>query len=389
MRVLHLYSNWKWTGPAEHAFNVATHLAKRGYELTFICGRNPMGVEDSLEKRAKECGVSLAHNFYLNKHFNMWHDAIDIVRLRTFITQKKYELIHTHLFNDHFIAGVAARCLSKKISLIRTVYDGEGLSYSVRNRILLSYFTDGLIAVSESSKKKMEGTFSFPSNKIWKICPGVDCNRFNQSIDGNDIRTRFGIGINDPLVGIVARVQPHRRFDVFLKAIAYAVKEVPHLKVFIIGRGTHIQEVAIKPVEALGLKDHIIFTGYQLKEYPKIIAALDIKVFLVPGSDGSCRAVREAMAMGKPVIVAHRGMLPEIVEDGVSGLVVEDTPENLAHAITTLAKDIPLREKMGKAARKRMDEAFNLDTQLVKIDDVYKKVREHSVLKDSYHTLCI
>jgi len=77
------------------------------------------------------------------------------------------------------------------------------------------------------------------------------------------------------------------------------------------------------------------------------------------------------------------------VEDGVSGLVVEDTPENLAHAITTLAKDIPLREKMGKAARKRMDEAFNLDTQLVKIDDVYKKVREHSVLKDSYHTLCI
>lgn len=376
MRVLHLYSNWKWTGPAEHALNVATSLVKRGYDITFACGRPPVEVEDSLEKRAKEVGFSLTHNFYLNKHFNIWHDAIDIVRLKTFIKQKKYDLIHTHLFNDHFIAGVAARCLSKGISLIRTVYEGEGLPWNMRNRMLLSYFTDGLIAVSESSKRKIEETFNFPSDKIWRIYQGVDLSRFNQRIEGNEIRKRFGIGLNDPLVGIVARVQPHRRFDVFLKAIDYAVKEVPHLKVFIIGRGTHIREIAIEPAETLGLKDHVIFTGYQLEDYPEMLAALDIKVFLVPGSDGSCRAVREAMAMGKPIIVANRGILPEIVEDEISGLVVEDTPENLAHAIITLAKDITLRKRMGEAARKRINEAFNPEIQLAKTEDVYKKIKE-------------
>jgi glycosyltransferase involved in cell wall biosynthesis len=177
-------------------------------------------------------------------------------------------------------------------------------------------------------------------------------------------------------VGIVARVQPQRRFEVFLNAIVYTLKKIPNLKVLIIGRGTHIEEVAIKPVENLGIKDHVIFTGYRLEDYPSILAALDIKVFLVPGSDGSCRAVREAMAMGESVIVAKRGILPEIVEDGVSGLVVEDTPENLADAIIRLVDDATLREKIGLAARKRMSEDFNLKTQLTKMEEVYKRLQE-------------
>ena len=125
----------------------------------------------------------------------------------------------------------------------------------------------------------------------------------------------------------------------------------------------------------MGLKDHVIFTGYQLHEYPEVLATLDMKVFLVPGSDGSCRAVREAMAMGKPVIVARRGMLPEIVEDGVSGVVVEDSPENLADAIVSLVRDVPLRKKMGEAAMRRMQDEFNLEMQSVMIEEVYKELQ--------------
>lgn len=377
MKILHLYSNWKWTGPSEHALNLAAHLTEKEYDLTFACGRPPVTVEDSIEKRAKEAGLNIMQKFYLNKHFNIWHDVVDVRRLTRFIKKEECELIHTHLFNDHIIAGVAARRVSKRILLVRTVYDGEGLPYSVKNKTLLSHFTDGLIIVSESSKVKMEKRFGFPSDKIWKICPGVDCNRFSQDIKGNEIREKYGIGSTDPVVGMVARVQPQRRFEVFLKAIVYVIKKIPKLKVFIIGRGTHIEDVAIKPVENLGIKDHVIFTGYRLEDYPRILAALDIKVFLVPGSDGSCRAVREAMAMGKPVIVAKRGILPEIVEDGVSGLVVEDTPENLADAIIGLIEDSRLKEKMGGAARKRMSKDFNLRMQLVKHEEIYRKLKEY------------
>jgi glycosyltransferase involved in cell wall biosynthesis len=377
MKILHLYSNWKWTGPSEHALNLAAHLTGKEYDLTFACGRPPVTVKDSLEKRAKEVGLNLMQKFYLNKHFNIWHDVIDVGRLTRFIKKEKCALIHTHLCNDHIIAGVAARGVSKRILIVRTVYEGEGLSYNIRNRILLSQFTDGLIVVSESSQSEIEKRFNFPSDKIWKICPGVDCDRFNQGIKGNEVRERYGINHTAPVVGIVARVQPQRRFEVFLNAMVSTIKKIPHLKVLIIGRGTHIEEVAIKPVERLGIKNHVIFTGYRLEDYPRILAALDIKVFLVPGSDGSCRAVREAMAMGKPVIVAKRGILPEIVEDGVSGLVVEDTPENLADAIIGLIEDTRLKEKMGEAARKRMSEDFNLRMQLVKNEEMYRKLKDY------------
>jgi glycosyltransferase involved in cell wall biosynthesis len=114
-------------------------------------------------------------------------------------------------------------------------------------------------------------------------------------------------------------------------------------------------------------------TGYHLADYPQLLAALDVKIFLVPGSDGSCRAVREAMAMGKPVIAARRGMLPELVQDGVSGFVVEDTPENLARAIISLVNDLPLRRKMGEAARQRICSEFSIKGQMEKVESVYRQ----------------
>ena len=372
MKVLHLYSNWKWTGPAEHSLATASYLFKKGYDLSFACAHPPVEVEDSLVQRARKTGVPLVNGFYLNKHLHIWQNGHDVVRLVQFINKENCDLIHTHLVNDHVVAGIAARLCSKKVALVRTVYDGTGLSRGFRNRVLLSFSTDALITVSEMSRHAINKQFGIPNNKLWMISPGVDCDRFNLHIDGNKVRLKYGIGQQDPLVGIVARVQPHRRFDIFLKAIKLVVEEIPRLRVFIIGRGTHIQEVAIKPSQEMGLSDNIFFTGYQLHGYPEMLAALDVKVFLVPGSDGSCRAVREAMAMGKPVVVANRGMLPEIVEDGVNGFVVDDSPERLARAIVLLATDRQLRTAMGEAARKKMHDECNLTQQLEKIEEVYR-----------------
>lgn len=373
MKILHLYSNWKWTGPAEHSLAAANYLFKKGYDLTFACAHPPVEVEDSLVQRARKTGVPLVNGFNLNKHLHIWQNSQDVVQLMKFINKVNCDLIHTHLVNDHLLAGIAARLCTRKVTLVRTVYDGTGLSRGLRNRVLLSSSTDALITVSEMSRQAIQTQFAFPHNKLWVISPGVDCERFNTRIDGKKVRSKYGIDQLDPLIGIVARVQPHRRFEIFLRAIQIVVSQIPQLKVFIIGRGTHIQEVAIKPAQEMGLSDNIFFTGYQLHGYPEMLAALDVKVFLVPGSDGSCRAVREAMAMGKPVVVANRGMLPEIVEDGVNGLVVDDSPENLAHAISLLIKDKQLRATMGEAARKKMHEECNLTRQLEKIEEVYRR----------------
>ena len=373
MKILHLFSNWKWTGPAEHALATATYLFKKDYDVTFACAHPPVEVEDSLVQRARKTNMPLVNGLYLNKHLHIPQNVRDFLRLTQLINKMKYDLIHAHLPNDHVIAGIASKLASQKVTLIRTVYDGTGLPAGLRNRLLLSFSTDGLITVSDMSLRSIQKQFGVPKGKIWKISPGVDCERFNSTIDGSRVRSKYAVDKDAPLVGIVARVQPHRRFDIFLKAVKMLVAEIPRLKVFIIGRGTHIQEVAIKPAHEMGLSEFVCFTGYQLKGYPEMLAALDLKVFLVPGSDGSCRAVREAMAMGKPVVVANRGMLPEIVDDGVNGFVVDDTPENLARAISLLIKDTALRKKMGGAARKKMNEESNLIHQQVKIEEFYRQ----------------
>jgi glycosyltransferase involved in cell wall biosynthesis len=373
MNLLHIFSNWKWTGPAEHALNAAVHFMQKGHRVVFACARPPHPVEDSLIKRAEQAGLAIQKGLYLNKHFTIWRNVRDIYRLRSCLQQGGFQLIHTHLPNDHLLTAGARLLGACRVPIIRTVYDGPELRPTLRNRLLLQYCTDSLITVSAAERQAIGTVFRIPAGRIWNICPGVDCDKFNPGIDGSGVRKQYGISADDPVVGIVARVQKHRRFEVLIGALSQVIEQIPRLKVLLIGRGTHMEEIAVKPVHELGLENNIIMTGYHLADYPELLAALDVKIFLVPGSDGSCRAVREAMAMGKPVIAANRGMLPELVRDGVSGFVVEDTPENLARAIIILVNDLPLRRKMGEAARQRICSEFSIKGQMEKVESVYRQ----------------
>jgi glycosyltransferase involved in cell wall biosynthesis len=168
----------------------------------------------------------------------------------------------------------------------------------------------------------------------------------------------------------------HRRFDLLLDAVQRASKEVPSLRLFVVGRGTHQEEVARRPAARMGLGGRVVFGGYRAGDYVDALATIDFKVFLVPGSDGSCRAVREAMAMGKPVIATKRGMLPEIVIDGETGLLVDETPEALSHALVRLSQDADLRRRLGAAARTRALVRFSLDEQASAVESFYERLRE-------------
>jgi glycosyltransferase involved in cell wall biosynthesis len=80
------------------------------------------------------------------------------------------------------------------------------------------------------------------------------------------------------------------------------------------------------------------------------------------------------MAMGKSVIVANRGMLPELVENGISGLVVEDTPERLAHAALQVLRDPKLKRRIGNAAYQKAHRDFQLDRQVEAIESFYQEM---------------
>ncbi len=374
MHILHLFSNWKWTGPAEPALNLALMLNKRRHHVSFLSGRTPRGEEESLEKMVLERGLAPDTRLFLRKHFNIFDNLIDLYRLISIIKGNNFDLIHTHLTNDHLLAGLAIRASGKQIPLVRTCYDGDNIKVDWRNKLLFSQFPVGLILVSKQERDFILNNFSITAEKVWNIDTGVDINRFNPGVINKDFRTRLGILPEDIVVGVVARIQRHRRFEVLLQALKIVIKDFPRIKLMVVGRGTHMNELAVSPAKEMGIDGNIIFTGYRRNDYVLTLSCMDIKVFLVPGSDGSCRAVKEAMAMGKPVIAARRGMLPEIVEDGKDGMVIEDTPFNLARAILKLAKNEVLRRRMGKAAVSKARTVFSLDFQTDAVEKVYQEL---------------
>jgi glycosyltransferase involved in cell wall biosynthesis len=126
----------------------------------------------------------------------------------------------------------------------------------------------------------------------------------------------------------------------------------------VIGRGTRREELAEAPARRLGIADRVLFAGYRSADYADVLRAIYFFTFLVPGSDGTCRALLEAAACGIPAVTTRRGALPEIVADGETGLLADEDPEAMATAWGALLGDGDRRRTLGGAARKRAESHF-------------------------------
>jgi glycosyltransferase involved in cell wall biosynthesis len=375
MKLLHLFSNHKVTGPAEPAIRLAAELAARGHELVFAHKPLPEPAEHYVDSVAAAHGLTTTTEFALPKHFKLLTILRDARRLADFIDEHGFDIVHANLVNDHVAAALAVRRSRKRPKLVRTNHDARPMKHDLRNRFLFPSRVDALFELSQRALDADVQRFNLPAGRAHLIDTSVEIARFDPARDLPDMRAKLGLTDADFVVGIAARIQKRRRFHVLLDAAAIARKSVPNLKLVIIGRGTHKEKVAVRPAHERGLDDIVIFPGYlRGDEYVGALRALDVKMFLFPGTDGSCRAAREAMTLGRPIIAANRGMLPELVANETSGLVVDDTPENLAAAITRLAQDAALRERMGHAARESAIARFNPAHQAEQVEQVYEQL---------------
>ncbi len=375
MKLRHLFSNYKVTGPAEPAVRLAAELMRRGHEVTLAHPhprREGQGYVDSL---ATGQGLDTTTSLALPKHFSPFPLLRDALRLADFIDRRGFEIVHCNLVNDHLTAALAARRCNRRPAIVRTNHDAVPMHLNLRNRFLFPKRADALIELSQAALEGDVRRFDLDAGTTHLVHGAIDVARFDPARDLADGRAKLGLAAADFVVGVAARIQKRRRFDVLLDAAAIAREQLPRLKLVIVGRGTHKQAVAVKPAHRLGLDDVVLFPGYLSgDEYGAALRAFDVKVFLVPGTDGSCRAAREAMALGTPVIAARRGMLPELVSDGETGLVVEDSPANLAGAVVRLARDEELRRRMGAAARRTALERFDPATQAEQVERIYSTV---------------
>lgn len=343
LTVLHTYSNHKWTGPADHALNLAAWLAERGdLRVLFACGRR-RGGENPIHRKAAERGLEPVPGLALRKHLD-WRILPDALALRRLCARRGVDLVHCHQENDTLtavLAGLGGR-------LVRTLYDGGPLRLTPRRRFALGRAA-WIFAASAAAAESLAA--AFPGKPIAHLEIPVDLERFRPQPKDPALCRELGIAPREVVGGIVARVQPHRRFELLLAALRIAADAIPGFKFLVIGRGTHIEAVARDPVRRLGLAGQVIFAGWRGADYPRVLNLLDYKVFLQPGSDGACRAVREALACGKPVIARRAGILPELIGGGGHGTLVDDTPEALAAALIAYHRDGALRRRAGAAAR--------------------------------------
>ncbi|MBI1317423.1 MAG: glycosyltransferase [Candidatus Hydrogenedens sp.] len=372
MRILHLFSNHKWTGPAEPALNLCVALQELGLNITFACSRGAGASDHKVARVARERGLPPRLEMHLDKHRHPWCNWQDRRTLRGMLGQRPYDAIHCHLDNDHEIALGPARAAG--LPLIRTSYEGLGLAPGRRHEKLLRD-TTWLIEPSERAAAHDAQAFPFPHARMTVVPGAVDTERYRPDLNVADMRAAWGMPAEALVFGIVARMQPHRRYEDLFAGFRQVVEAHPSARLVVIGRGTRQEQVGFTPVRELGLEGNVVFSGYlEGDDYRAALAALDAGVYLVPGSDGTCRAARELLAMGKPVLAADRGMLAEIVTDGQSGAVCDGSAEALASVMKAWASEPERLSALSHGAREEAERRFSLRGQAEAVVKVYERV---------------
>ena len=355
-RILHLFANYKWTGPADPAIRSAVRLRALGCDVTFaLAGFVHRGGEHKVAEALWISGMPVVAGLELRKHFRPASLLRDVAALRALLRRERYSLVHCHLPGDHLLATLACRKLARPPAIVRTLYEPEAPPRGWREAYAFRR-TGGVIVPTAAARRGVQSRFGLAAEAVLLQEPVTE----RRDLEGPNQRARWGVGPDQPVVGITARIQPHRRFDL-LWATARAVADaVPTVRFALLGRGNEqdTREHVTAPIARLQLAQHVVLPGYQAgPDYDAALRSLDAFLFLVPGSDGTCRAVCDAMAFGVPVVATQRGILPELLavrrSGEVPGVACPETPEALAAEIVRLLRDEPLRRQRGEAALRR------------------------------------
>ena len=147
------------------------------------------------------------------------------------------------------------------------------------------------------------------------------------------------------------------------------ITEEKNITALIVGDGTQKERLQSLS-EELRIDDKVIFTGYQ-KDVSEVLNVIDINV-LTSKNEALSLSLIEGMFLEKPAISTASGGPCEVIDDGVTGLIVEnDNEKALSDAILTLIKDRELQNRMGKNGRKRAEEIFTLDKMIKNLDEIY------------------
>jgi glycosyltransferase involved in cell wall biosynthesis len=363
LRILHVVANRWWTGSADPALDLARELKARGHTVWFACIPG-----DVLEAHVRAAGIALVEDLSVDRTMRPWRLVAQIRRLRRALERLAVDVVHAHQTHDHWLAAVAGAGTGARV--VRTVHHRRAVHGGPAAR-WLSQRTSAVLAVSEGIAARLGGV-GVPRTKIAIVPGAVDAGRFTPQADGRLARVELGLG-HAPVVGCVARMVPGRGHEVLLHAMALLREQLPGARLVLVGRGEHRPALEALARE-LQLGTTVVFAGYRGPDLPSVLAAFDCAVLLGAGSEESCRAVLEAMAVGRPVVAAPVGAVPEIVVDGETGWVVEPVAGAVATCLETALRDPERARRMGDAGRRRVEAEFTPSHRAARVEAIYGQI---------------
>ncbi|HXG05457.1 MAG TPA: TIGR03088 family PEP-CTERM/XrtA system glycosyltransferase, partial [Candidatus Binatia bacterium] len=302
-------------------------------------------------------------------------DVAAQVRLVALLRRLRPDIVHTRNWGA-FDAVPAARLAGVRLVVHgehgREAADPEGRNRR-RNRLrrLLAPLVSHWVTVSHDLRRWLVHHVGIPGERVTTIHNGVDTHRFAEG-DREGAREALGLPAGAPVVGTVGRLDPVKDHARLVAAFRAVVAERPDALLLIVGDGP-LRDDLQQAVAAAGLERSVRLLG-ERDDIPRVLAALD--VFTLPSlAEGISNTILEAMATGLPVVATNVGGNPELVEDGVTGRLVEPRrTEALAAALLGYVNDPVLARLHGKAGRQRCVTEFSLDRMAARYLALYRRL---------------
>ena len=362
LRILHLLRAFEVGGAESLALDVCRGLARRGHVVGLWALSN-----GPFQTVVDEAGLS---HLSLNPEGQEFPWHLTLTRLVPALRKWKPDVVHAHNFQP-LTRAVLARPLSH-FALVQTKHGNVMPKLAGSSALSRCFYkrADAMVLVSEDhrggfaewSGMALEALYTVPNGvntDIWVVPPR------RKSQDAANTR--------DPVrLCIVARVVELKGIDTLLEAMRLTHTAGTPCELDIVGDGPARPELEAQ-ARQLDIAQHVHFLGMR-RDVQDILHRCDL--FVLPSrTEAMPITILEAMATGLPVVATRVGGIPELVTDGVTGLLVPtDEPEALSQTMTKLIQNPDLRLRMGTAGRKRVEEELSLDTCVRRYEDLYREI---------------
>lgn len=296
-------------------------------------------------------------------------DFGSVKNLRKIFNELKPDLVHTHASMS---ARIAARQSGTKVVYTRhSVFEpspkiSKGIG-KVINGMINNHYSDSIIAVAEAAKDNLTKT-GVSDKKINVILNGVDGLVPDSAEVKMQTKRRFGIGENDKVISIVARLEDIKGHDYFIDAAKRFVGQ--NVKFVIAGTGSYEEHLKQK-VKDENLSDTVIFTGF-ISDVERLMNITDIQVNASFGTEATSLALLEGMSLGIPAVVSDFGGNPGVITSGENGFVVQkQNADALAEKIKYLLENPDEYSKMSKNASRIFTEKFTAEVMTRNTENLY------------------